>query len=83
MTNKTQMYLAAVVNSIKMSQVFESELERRAEQLRKMEKEALKERRRFARESIPSFLQNKHSKFNQQHKHQLSILKQSKRRRIC
>ena len=77
MTNKTQLYLAAVVNSIKMSQVFESELERRHKRIKEMEKE----RKRFARTSIPSFLQNKHSKFNQQHKHQLSVLKQSKRRR--
>ena len=81
MTNKTQLYLAAVVNSIKMSEVYKEEFDRRAEQIKKMEKEALKERKRFARTSIPSFLQNKHSKFNQQHKHQLSILKQSKRRR--
>ena len=81
MTNKTQLYLTAVVNSIKMSQVFESELERRHKRIKEMEKEALKERKRFARTSIPSFLQNKHSKFNQQHKHRLSVLKQSKRRR--
>ena len=81
MTNKTHLYLVAVVNSIKMSEVYKEEFDRRAEQIKKMEKEALKERRRFTRESIPSFLQNKHSKFNQQHKHCLSVLKQSKRRR--
>ena len=39
MTNKTQLYLAAVVNSIKMSQVCKEEFDRRAEQLRKMEKD--------------------------------------------
>ena len=81
MTNKTHLYLVAVVNSIKMSEVYKEEFDRRAEQIKKMEKEALKERKRFARTSIPSFLQNKHSKFNQQHKHRLSVLKQSKRRR--
>ena len=43
MTNKTQLYLAAVVNSIKMSQVFESELERRHKRIKELEKELLAE----------------------------------------
>lgn len=81
MSNTKHQYLVATINSLKMSLLFERELERRHKRIKEMEKEALKERKRFARTSIPSFLQNKHSKFNQQHKHQLSILKQSKRRR--